>query len=59
MVCKYDVFEFVFRKEQSKIRGKSWEKIGREYDEISQIIKKKYHLLIRLNCQLQEVFQCQ
>ena len=31
----------VYRKEQSKIRGKSKEKIGREYDQISQIIKKK------------------
>ena len=31
----------VYRKEQIKIRGKSKEKIGREYDQISQIIKKK------------------
>ena len=41
MIYKYDIFEFVYRKEQSKIRGKSREKIGREYDQISQIIKKK------------------
>ena len=34
----------VYRKEQSKIRGKSREKIGREYDQISQIIKKKCYL---------------
>ena len=30
----------VYRKEQSKFRGKSREKIGRKYDQISQIIKK-------------------
>ena len=30
----------VYRKEQSKTRGKSREKIGREYDQIGQIIKK-------------------
>ena len=34
----------VYRKEQSKTRGKSTEKIGREYDQISQIIKKKCYL---------------
>ena len=34
----------VYRKEQSKTRGKSREKIGREYDQISQIIKKKFYL---------------
>ena len=34
----------IYRKEQSKIRGKSWEKIGREYDQISQIIKSKCFL---------------
>ena len=34
----------VYRKEQSKTRGKSREKIGREYDQISQIIKKKCYL---------------
>ena len=30
----------VYRKEQSKTRWKRREKIGREYDQISQIIKK-------------------
>ena len=45
----------VYRKEQSKIRRKRREKIGREYDQISEIIKKKYYLQIHLNCQLQEV----
>ena len=30
----------VYRKEQNKIGGKSSEKIGRKYDQISQIIKK-------------------
>ena len=34
----------VYRKEQIKIRGKSREKTEREYDQISQIIKKKYYL---------------
>ena len=34
----------VYRKRQSKTRGKSREKIGREYDQISQIIKKKCYL---------------
>ena len=33
-----------YRKEQSKIRGKSREKIEREYDEVSQIIKRKCYL---------------
>ena len=33
----------VYRKEQSKTRGKSGEKIGRKY-QVSQIIKKKYYL---------------
>ena len=31
----------VYRKEQSKTRGKSRERIGREYDQISQINKKE------------------
>ena len=34
----------VYRKEQSKTREKSREKIGSEYDQISQIIKKKCYL---------------
>ena len=34
----------VFRKEQIKISGKSREKIGEEYDQISQTIKKKCYL---------------
>ena len=34
----------VYRKEQTKTREKSREKIGREYDQISQIIKKKCYL---------------
>ena len=34
----------VYRKEQSKTSGKSIEKIGREYYQISQIIKKKCYL---------------
>ena len=34
----------VYRKEQIKIRGKSREKIGREYDQIDQIIKKKCYI---------------
>ena len=34
----------VYRKEQSKIRGKSRGKTGREYDQISQTIKKKCYL---------------
>ena len=32
---------------------------GREYDQISQIIKRKCYLSSNLNCQLQQVFQCQ
>ena len=42
MIYKYNIYEFisylVYKKEQSKIRGKSREKIGRKYDQISQII---------------------
>ena len=41
MIYKYD-FELsyiVYRKEQSQARGKSREKIGRKYNQISQIIK--------------------
>ena len=34
----------VYRKEQSNTRGKNREKIGREYDQINQIIKKKCYL---------------
>ena len=34
----------VYRKEQSKIRGKSRGKTGREYDQISQTIKRKCYL---------------
>ena len=34
----------VYRKEKSKTRGKSREKIRSEYDQISQIIKKKFYL---------------
>ena len=34
----------VNRKEQSKTRGKIREEIGREYDQMSQIIKKKCYL---------------
>ena len=34
----------ICRKKQSKTRGKSREKIGREFDQISQIIKKKCYL---------------
>ena len=49
----------VYRKEQSKTRGKKRKKIGREYNQISQIIKKKCYLQTHLNCQLQEVFQYQ
>ena len=41
------------------MRGKSREKNGREYDQISQIIKKKCYSKIYLNCQLDEVFQCE
>ena len=40
----YVINYIVYRKEQSKITGKSREKIGREYDQISQIIKKKCYL---------------
>ena len=34
----------VYRKEQSKTRGKSREKIGREFDQTNQIIKRKCYL---------------
>ena len=34
----------VYRKEQSKTRGNRKEKIGREYDQISQLLKKKCYL---------------
>ena len=34
----------VYRKEQIKTRGKRRTMIGREYDQISQIIKKKCYL---------------
>ena len=34
----------VYRKDQSNTRGKSREKFGREYDQISQIIEKKCYL---------------
>ena len=34
----------VYRKEQSKTRRKRRERVGREYDPISQIIKKKCYL---------------
>ena len=47
MIYKYDSFEFKlysFRKEQIKTRGKRRTMIGREYDQISQIIKKKCYL---------------
>ena len=37
MIYKYDIYEFisylVYRKEQSKISGKSREKIGGKYDQ--------------------------
>ena len=33
-----------YRKEQNETRGKSREKTGKEYDQISQIIKKKCYL---------------
>ena len=45
MIYKYDSFEFnlhSLQKGKSKTRGKSREKIGSEYDQISQIIKKKF-----------------
>ena len=48
MIYKYDIYEFIndlfYRKKQSKIRGKRRENIGRKYDQISQIIKKKCYL---------------
>ena len=34
----------VYRKEQSNARGKSTEKIGRKYDQISQIVEKNCYL---------------
>ena len=34
----------IYRKENSNTRGKSREKIGREYDQISQIIKRYCYL---------------
>ena len=41
----YLLFKYiVYRKEQSKIRGKSRGKTGREYDQIKQTIKKKCYL---------------
>ena len=40
----YLINYIVYRKEQSKIREISREKIGREYDQISQINKKKCYL---------------
>ena len=43
MIYKHNIYELiiylVYRKEQSKIRAKSREKIGRTYDQISQFIK--------------------
>ena len=47
----------VYRKEHIEIRAESTEHVGRGYDQISQIIKKKCYLEIR--CRLQETFQCQ
>ena len=47
MIYKYDnefVSYLVYRKEQSKIRGKSRVKLGRKFNQISQIIKKKCYL---------------
>ena len=41
MIYKSDSFEFKlnsYRKEQTKTKGKSREKIEREYDQIGQII---------------------
>ena len=59
MIYKIDIFEvicyIVYKKEQSKIGGKSREEIGREYDLISQTIEKKCYLQIRLKCQLQKL----
>ena len=40
----YLINYILYRKKQSKIREKSREKIRREYDQISQIIKKKCYL---------------
>ena len=60
MIYKYGSFELsyiVYRKEQIKTRRKSREKIGRKYDQISQIIKKRCYLYTHLNFQLQEVIQ--
>ena len=48
MIYKYDFFEFisyiVYKREPSKIRGNRRENIGREYDQVSQIIEKKFYL---------------
>ena len=48
MIYKYDFFEFisyiVYKRESSKIRGNRRENIGREYDQVSQIIEKKFYL---------------
>ena len=47
MIHKYDSLSLsyiVYRKEQSKISEESREKIGREYDQVNQIIKKKCYL---------------
>ena len=48
MIYKYDIFEFisyiVYNREPSKIRGNRTESIGREYDQVSQIIEKKFYL---------------
>ena len=45
MIYIYDSLSYiVYRKEQSKTWGKSREKIGREYDQINQIIKKNCYL---------------
>ena len=40
----YLINYLVYRKEQSKSGEKSREKIGREYDQISKIVKKKCYL---------------
>ena len=47
MIYKSNSFEFKlynYRKEQSNTSGKSREKIGKEYHQICQIIKKKCYL---------------
>ena len=48
MIYKYDFFEFisyiVYKREPSKIRGNRRENIRREYDQVSQIIEKKFYL---------------